>query len=67
MIKSNIIKMTINLLKSTLTYKDNEIILSKNELTILYYLIKNRWQNCILGVNRWIACGTIVILLMIIR
>ena len=34
-------QMTINLLKSTLTYKDNEIILSKNELTILYYLIKN--------------------------
>ena len=33
-------QMTINLLKSTLTYKDNEIILSKNELTILYYLIK---------------------------
>lgn len=34
-------QMAINLLKSTLTYKDNEIILSKNELTILYYLIKN--------------------------
>lgn len=34
-------QMTINLLKSTLTYKDNEKILSKNELTILYYLIKN--------------------------
>ena len=34
-------QMTIKLLKSTLTYKDNEIILSKNELTILYYLIKN--------------------------
>ena len=34
-------QMTINLLKSTLTYKDNEIFLSKNELTILYYLIKN--------------------------
>ena len=34
-------QMRINLLKSTLTYKDNEIILSKNELTILYYLIKN--------------------------
>ena len=30
-------QMTINLLKSTLTYKDNEIILSKNELTIDVY------------------------------
>ena len=34
-------QMTINLLKSTLTYKDNEKKKKKNELTILYYLIKN--------------------------
>lgn len=34
--------LTINLLKSTLEYNGNEVILSKNELNILYYLIKNK-------------------------
>ncbi len=34
--------MTINLLRSTLEYKGEEVILSKNELNILYYLIKNK-------------------------
>lgn len=34
--------MVINLLRSTLEYNGVEIILSKNELTILYYLIKNK-------------------------
>ena len=34
--------LTINLLKSTLEYNGNEVILSKNELNILYYLIKKK-------------------------
>lgn len=34
--------LTINLLKSTLEYNNEEVILSKNELNILYYLIKNK-------------------------
>ena len=34
--------MFLNPLKSTLRYQDREIILSKNEISIFHYLLKNR-------------------------
>lgn len=32
----------LNLLKSTMCYQDKEIVLSKNEISIFHYLLKNR-------------------------
>lgn len=32
----------LNLLKSTMRYQDKEIVLSKNEISIFHYLLKNR-------------------------
>lgn len=32
----------INLLRSTMRYQEQEIVLSKNEISILYYLMKNK-------------------------
>ncbi len=34
--------VTVNLLRSTMRWEDREVVLSKNEISILYYLIKNR-------------------------
>ena len=35
-------KILLNLLRSTMTYQGKERVLSKNEFSILYYLIKNQ-------------------------
>ncbi len=34
--------VTVNLLRSTMRWEDREVVLSKNEISILYYLVKNR-------------------------
>ena len=34
--------MRVDFLRSTMKYKEQEIVLSKNEITILYYLMKNQ-------------------------
>ena len=34
--------MRVDLLRSTMKYKEQETVLSKNEITILYYLMKNQ-------------------------
>lgn len=34
--------MRVDLLRSTMKYQEQETVLSKNEITILYYLMKNQ-------------------------